>query len=188
MSQQLQQIIDTAWENRDNLGYAYRILRDGCCDGCSLGTSGMHDWTMEGIHLCAVRLQLLRLNTMPAMDWRLLEDVHSLRRMSNSKLRKLGRLSGDLMHTSGDSLEAYLAKQNRYTTLQAEALFARGERFSAARLVVSPIVRFIRFYILRGGFLDGVAGLVHISIGCFNSFSKYAKLRALEQAERGRGS
>src|ERR1700676_2519765 len=101
---------------------------------------------------------------------------------------KVGRLSGDLLHTSGDSLEAYLAKQNRYTTLQAEALFARGERFSAARLIVSPIFRFFRFYVLRGGFLDGVAGLVHISIGCFNSFSKYAKLRALEQAERGRSS
>ena len=95
---------------------------------------------------------------------------------------KVGRLAGDLLHASGESLEAYLAKQNRYTTLQAEALFARGERFSSARLIASPIVRFIRFYILRGGFLDGVAGLVHISIGCFNSFSKYAKLRALEQA------
>jgi glycosyltransferase involved in cell wall biosynthesis len=99
---------------------------------------------------------------------------------------EVGRLSGDLMHRSGESLEAYLVKQNRYTTLQAEALFARGERFSAARLVVSPIVRFIRFYVVRAGFLDGVAGLVHIAIGCFNSFSKYAKLRALEQAQRGR--
>ena len=61
-------------DNRDNLGYAWRILRDGCCDGCSLGTSGMHDWTMKGIHLCNVRLQLLRLNTMPAMDHSLLEE------------------------------------------------------------------------------------------------------------------
>ena len=90
------------------------------------------------------------------------------------------------MHTSGDSLEDYLAKQNRYTTLQAEALFARGERFSAIRLVASPIVRFIRFYIIRAGFLDGVPGLVHTAIGCFNSFSKYAKLRALEQSAKGR--
>ena len=48
-------ILSTIWENRDNLGYAYRILRDGCCDGCALGTTGMRDWTMEGIHLCAVR-------------------------------------------------------------------------------------------------------------------------------------
>jgi glycosyltransferase involved in cell wall biosynthesis len=99
---------------------------------------------------------------------------------------KVGRLRGDLLHTSGESLEAYLAKQNRYTTLQAERLFQRGERFSAVRMVCSPIARFVRFYIFRGGFLDGVAGLVHIAIGSFNGFSKYAKLRALEQADRSR--
>src|SRR5712692_7236031 len=95
-------IFDSAWENRDNLGYAYRILRDGCCDGCSLGTSGMHDWTMEGIHLCAVRLQLLRLNTIPAMDYRLLEDVERLRNLSGKKLRKLGRLPVPMVRRRGD--------------------------------------------------------------------------------------
>ena len=88
-----EEILATIWENRDNLSYAYRILRDGCCDGCSLGTSGMRDWTMEGIHLCAVRLQLLRLNTMPAMDWHLLEDVEALHKISGRELRKLGRLA-----------------------------------------------------------------------------------------------
>jgi glycosyltransferase involved in cell wall biosynthesis len=96
----------------------------------------------------------------------------------------VGRLDGDLLHASGESLEAYLAKQNRYTTLQAEAMHARGERFSFLRLLLSPLIRFLRFYVLRVGFLDGTAGLVHIAIGCFNSFCKYAKLRALEQAER----
>jgi glycosyltransferase involved in cell wall biosynthesis len=96
----------------------------------------------------------------------------------------VGRLDGDLLHASGESLDAYLAKQNRYTTLQAEAMHARGERFSLVRLLLSPPIRFLRFYVLRGGFLDGTAGLVHIAIGCFNSFCKYAKLRALEQAER----
>jgi len=98
----------------------------------------------------------------------------------------VGRLEGDLLHASGDSLDAYLAKQNRYTTLQAEAMHARGERFSFGRLIFSPLARFARFYLLRAGFLDGTAGLVHIAIGCFNSFCKYAKLRALEQAERAR--
>jgi len=98
----------------------------------------------------------------------------------------VGRLDGDLLHASAESLEAYLAKQNRYTTLQAEALYARGERFSPLRLVLSPLLRFFRFYVLRAGFLDGTAGLAHIAIGCFNSFCKYAKLRALEQAERAR--
>src|SRR5690348_18301224 len=89
-------MLDVAWENRDSLGYAYRILRDGCCDGCSLGTSGMHDWTMKGIHLCALRLKLLRLNTMPAMDWHLLEDVAALRNLpvrhlSRSEERRVGK-------------------------------------------------------------------------------------------------
>jgi glycosyltransferase involved in cell wall biosynthesis len=98
----------------------------------------------------------------------------------------VGRLEGDLLHTSAESLDAYIAKQNRYTTLQAEALFARGERASILRLVLSPPLRFFRFYVLRAGFLDGMAGLAHITIGCFNSFCKYAKLRALEQSGRPR--
>src|SRR5215471_9086576 len=98
----------------------------------------------------------------------------------------VGHLDGDLLHASGESLDAYLDKQNRYTTLQAEAMHSRGERFSFTRLLASPVARFARFYLFRAGFLDGTAGLVHIAIGCFNSFCKYAKLRALEQAERSR--
>jgi glycosyltransferase involved in cell wall biosynthesis len=91
----------------------------------------------------------------------------------------VARLKGDLLHASAESLDAYLAKQNRYTTLQAAAMHARGERAGAVRLVASPLIRFLRFYVLKLGFLDGVAGLVHIAIGCQNSFIKYAKLRAL---------
>jgi hypothetical protein len=97
-----QDILNAVWENRDNLGYAYRILRDGCCDGCSLGTSGLHDWTMKDVHLCWVRLQLLRLNTMPAMDWHRLEDVAPLRIMKGKALRKLGRLAVPMIRRRGD--------------------------------------------------------------------------------------
>jgi len=89
------------------------------------------------------------------------------------------RLAGDLLHQSAESLDAYIAKQNRYTTLQAEAMHARGERVGLARLVLSPLVRFLRFYLVRLGFLDGAAGFAHIAIGSFASFLKYAKLRAL---------
>jgi molybdopterin-dependent oxidoreductase alpha subunit len=95
-------ILDALWENRDNLGYAYHILRDGCCDGCSLGTKGMHDWTMKDIHLCNVRLGLLRLNTMPAMNWRLLEDVAPLHGLKEKALRKLGRLPVPMVRRKGE--------------------------------------------------------------------------------------
>ena len=95
-------ILEAIWENRDSLGYAWRILSDGCCDGCALGTKGMRDWTLSGIHLCAVRLRLLRLNTMPAMDWRVLEDVAPLLDLKEEPLRKLGRLAVPMVRQRGD--------------------------------------------------------------------------------------
>jgi molybdopterin-dependent oxidoreductase alpha subunit len=95
-------ILAALWENRDNLGYAWRVLNNGCCDGCSLGTTGMRDWTMKGVHLCAVRLQMLRFNTMPAMDWRILEDVAPLQNKTEKQLRKLGRLAVPMLRRKGE--------------------------------------------------------------------------------------
>jgi len=95
----------------------------------------------------------------------------------------VGRLAGDLLHLSAESIDNYVAKQNRYTTLQAQAMHARGERAGFAQLAFSPLARFGRYYVLRLGFLDGAAGFAHIAIGAFATFLKYAKLRALAQEE-----
>jgi hypothetical protein len=95
---------------------------------------------------------------------------------------EVGRLDGDLLHESAENLHSYLEKQNLYTTLQAQALYRNGVRASTAKLILSPLFRFLKFYVLRGGFIDGVPGLVHVSIGCFNSFSKIAKLSSLWRA------
>jgi glycosyltransferase involved in cell wall biosynthesis len=89
---------------------------------------------------------------------------------------EVGSLEGDLLHESAETLDAYLAKQNRYTTLAARDAFASGRKASPFRLLISPVIRFIKFYFLRLGFLDGLPGLVHILIGCGNSFLKYAKI------------
>src|SRR5882672_193622 len=80
------------WKNRDNLPYAWKVLSHGVCDGCALGVAGFHDWTITGIHLCMTRLNLLRLNTMPALEASLLEDVSKLQSLDNAQLRELGRL------------------------------------------------------------------------------------------------
>ena len=97
---------------------------------------------------------------------------------------EVATLKGDLLHDSAETIASYLAKQNRYTTLAAEAAFGAGKRASGLKLVLSPIVRFVKFYALRRGFLDGLPGFVHIVIGCFNSFSKYAKMIELQQRQR----
>ena len=93
-------------------------------------------------------------------------------------------LPGDLLHDSAESLSSYLAKQNRYTTLAAESAFAAGKRADLARIALSPLVRFVKFFLLRQGFRDGLPGFVHIVIGCFNSFCKYAKMREMQSPTR----
>lgn len=97
---------------------------------------------------------------------------------------QVGSLHGDLLHESQETLASYLDKQNRYTSLQADTLHRRGKRATMVRLVASPLLRFVKFYVLRRGFLDGLPGLVHILIGCFNSFAKYAKLEELNRKEK----
>ncbi|HEU0285895.1 MAG TPA: FdhF/YdeP family oxidoreductase [Nocardioidaceae bacterium] len=89
-------------ENSGNARYALRILKKGTCDGCALGTVGMHDWTLDEVHLCNIRLRLLRLNTMPALDPALLADVSGLRGMRGARLRDLGRLPYPMLRRGGE--------------------------------------------------------------------------------------
>ena len=89
-------------ENRDAPGYAWRILTRGVCDGCALGTSGLHDWTIDGVHLCNIRLRLLRLNTMPALDPAVLANAEALAQRSGGELRDLGRLPYPMLRRRGE--------------------------------------------------------------------------------------
>src|SRR5215467_373683 len=97
-----QEIWKAFWENKDQLAYSWRILTKGVCDGCALGTTGTKDWTMQSIHLCNIRLRLLRLNTMPALDVRLLEDISGLEGKPNEALRNLGRLPYPMVRRRGE--------------------------------------------------------------------------------------
>ncbi|MGH2950641.1 MAG: molybdopterin-dependent oxidoreductase, partial [Solirubrobacterales bacterium] len=96
------EVVRAAWENRDRAGYAWRILSEGVCDGCALGTTGLRDWTIDGVHLCNVRLRLLRLNTMPALDPALLADARALAAYRGDELRALGRLPFPMLRRRGE--------------------------------------------------------------------------------------
>ena len=148
---------------------AYAIARRNRFLGCWLAHGeGYPDWT-------------IRLFDRRRAHWS--DDVVHERVIANGPVK---RLAGDLMHASAESLDAYIAKQNRYTSLQAAALHANGSKAGAMHLALSPLARFVRFYVLKLGFLDGAAGFAHISIGAFASFLKYAKLRALDAEARSR--
>ncbi|TVP63439.1 MAG: formate dehydrogenase, partial [Nitriliruptor sp.] len=96
------EMLTTVAENRGQLRYATRILTQGVCDGCALGVAGLHDWTIDGIHLCTTRLNLLKVNTMGAMADDALADVAALRTRSPAQLRELGRLAHPMLRRRGE--------------------------------------------------------------------------------------
>jgi molybdopterin-dependent oxidoreductase alpha subunit len=122
------EVARAAWENRDRAGYAWRILRDGVCDGCSLGTRGLHDWTISGVHVCNVRLRLLRLNTMPPMDSSALADTSTLEGRSSAELRALGRLPHPMRRRAGEAGFTRISWEEAIESIAASVRAAGADR------------------------------------------------------------
>ena len=124
------EMVRVAWENRDQLPFAWRILKDGVCDGCALGTSGLSDWTLPGVHLCMVRLELMRLNTAPEIDSSVLGDVAALRTRSSRELRDLGRLGQPMIRRPGQRGFTVISWDDALDTIAAAARATAGERIA----------------------------------------------------------
>jgi molybdopterin-dependent oxidoreductase alpha subunit len=119
-----------AWRNRDQLPYAWRILTQGVCDGCALGTTGLRDWTQDGVHLCMVRLELMRLNTAPALDPARLADVAALGRLSSKELRELGRLPEPMIRRRGERGFRVVSWEEAYDAAAGAIRATVPERFA----------------------------------------------------------
>jgi len=88
----------------------------------------------------------------------------------------VGRLSAELQHYAYRDIGDHLATMNRYTTLAADQMFVDGRRATAVDLIIHPPAAFVRNYVLRGGFRDGLAGFVISAMNAGYVFLKFAKL------------
>jgi molybdopterin-dependent oxidoreductase alpha subunit len=123
-------MLQVVWENRDNLGYAWRILNHGVCDGCSLGPRGLRDDVIDGIHLCMTRLRLLRLNTMGPVPEERLGDLAALRSLPNHELHRLGRLPYPMIHRAGSDRLHRLSWDEALGIVAEELREVPGERMA----------------------------------------------------------
>jgi len=96
---------------------------------------------------------------------------------------RIARARHDLLHYTDPDLQHYFAKFNVYTSLAAHDMFDGGKRFALPDLVVRPAFQFVKMYLLRGGFLDGVHGYVLAAASAAYVFAKYAKLWELHLGE-----
>jgi glycosyltransferase involved in cell wall biosynthesis len=92
----------------------------------------------------------------------------------------VGRLSQPMQHYAYRNISHHVETMNRYTTLAAEEMAAAGRSAGTFELVVHPAAAFIRNYVLKRGFRDGMAGLIVSTMNAFYVFLKFAKLWAIK--------
>ena len=97
---------------------------------------------------------------------------------------RIKRLQGNMNHYSYTGLADQVTTLNRFSSISAEGWHQDGRTFRWVDLFFRPTWRFIRSYILRGGFLDGPQGYIIARATHFATFIKYAKLWELHHARR----
>ena len=90
-------------------------------------------------------------------------------------------LRGDLYHYPYESIADHLRTIDRYASISAWERFQRGTKFRWTALMLHPLARFLKMFLLKRGFLDGGVGLIVSALGGIYVFAKYVKLWELER-------
>lgn len=94
---------------------------------------------------------------------------------------EIKQLNNPIKHYSFDNYSALLKKADHYSTLAAEQLFAKGKKCSNWAPLTHAFASFIRLFILKQGFRDGIEGAAIAYTNGLGSFLKYAKLQELHR-------
>ena len=92
-------------------------------------------------------------------------------------------LKGDLLHYSYPTIASHEERIERYSTLHAEGMRARGKKAGPVKRWLSPVAKFVQGYFLQLGFLDGRAGW---KIADLQRASRVLEVPQVARAEQGR--
>jgi glycosyltransferase involved in cell wall biosynthesis len=92
---------------------------------------------------------------------------------------RVAELAAPMLHHTALDLDRFVAKQQRYATWSALDAYDAGKRVNWLRLATHAPLRFLQLLLLRGGFLDGRAGVVVCGLAAWYTFLKDAKLWAM---------
>jgi len=94
---------------------------------------------------------------------------------------KIQHLKGDILHYSYLSVNQHIKQIHSFTDISSKALFEKGRKGSLGRILFSPTAKFLKCYIIRGGFRDGYYGFLISSLSAYATFLKYVKIRELQK-------
>ena len=94
------------------------------------------------------------------------------------------RMQGDLLHYTFSSIAEHIAQINKFSEIKAEGLFRKGKKINLLRLMLEPLFKFFKNYVVKAGFLDGWYGLILCANSAHAIFLRYAKLYEKNRAAR----
>lgn len=94
------------------------------------------------------------------------------------------KLNGSILHKTLQSTEQYKAKIQTYAIASGEKYFRQGKKGAWYRKYLSPPISFIRNYIIKLGFLDGVEGFLLASMRAGYTRIKYNTLYRLQHPQK----
>ncbi len=89
---------------------------------------------------------------------------------------KVGEFKNEIEHYTDPNIKHYFEKFNEYTTLAVEELDKKGKAFRISDLIFRPFAIFVKMYIIKRGFLDGIQGFILAVFSSAYVFTKYCKL------------
>ncbi len=98
---------------------------------------------------------------------------------------RVGELQGRLDHHSYRNLDSWVAKSAGYAWLGAEEAHRRGRHARPVDLVARPVARFLKEWVMQGGWRDGVEGFILCVVSAYGVFLKYTRLCELGRGEEG---
>lgn len=97
-----------------------------------------------------------------------------------------GYLQSDLEHFAYRDIAHHHESMNRYTSLAARQMYEQGRRAGVFDLLVHPPAAFLRNYVLKRGFADGLPGFIISAMNAHYVFLKFAKLWEMQRGSRTR--
>jgi glycosyltransferase involved in cell wall biosynthesis len=100
---------------------------------------------------------------------------------------KVSLLGNEFLHYTYHDISDQIQTIDKYSRIAATDLLQSGEQFSLFKLLFHPPFRFVKEYLFKLGFRDGLPGLIIIVATMFYVFIKYAKFWELKMAEKENG-
>jgi glycosyltransferase involved in cell wall biosynthesis len=111
-------------------------------------------------------------------------EIHEI--INFTKKVTVTHLKGDIFHYSFYSVKDHLQKAQKFTDIASRDLFNQGKKSPVIKILFSPVVKFLKDYLIRLGFLDGIPGFTISRISAYATYLKYSKLRKLELSAKTR--